>query len=79
MADLQARLQAVLGDAYRVEKELGGAGMSRLFLANEACCTARSSSRSCPPEFASEVSAAHFKQEVELGRGYACPALVLCT
>lgn len=36
MSDLQARLQAALGDAYRVERELGGGGMSRVFLAQEA-------------------------------------------
>ncbi len=35
MSDLQARLQAALGDAYRVERELGGGGMSRVFLAQE--------------------------------------------
>jgi len=33
--DLAARLQAALGDAYRIERELGGGGMSRVFLADE--------------------------------------------
>src|SRR5438094_523604 len=35
MTDLQARLRAALGDAYQVERELGGGGMSRVFLAAE--------------------------------------------
>jgi hypothetical protein len=34
-SDLQARLQAALGDAYRLERELARGGMSRLFLATE--------------------------------------------
>ena len=32
---LPARLQAALGDAYVLERELGGGGMSRLFVATE--------------------------------------------
>jgi hypothetical protein len=34
MTDLQSRLQAALGSAYRVERELGG-GMSRVYVAEE--------------------------------------------
>jgi hypothetical protein len=32
LADLQDRLQQALGTAYRLERELGGGGMSRVFL-----------------------------------------------
>src|SRR5439155_1425493 len=35
MGDLLARLQSALGDPYRIERELGGGGMSRVFLAQE--------------------------------------------
>jgi hypothetical protein len=35
MADLRSQLQAALGDAYTLERELGGGGMSRVFLATE--------------------------------------------
>jgi tetratricopeptide (TPR) repeat protein len=66
MSDLLARLQAALGDAYRIEKELGGGGMSRLFLANEASLHRQVVIKLLPPEFTSEVSAARFKQEIEL-------------
>ncbi len=31
---LRQRLQAALGDAYTLERELGGGGMSRVFLAD---------------------------------------------
>jgi len=56
-------LQAALGDAYRIEKELGGGGMSRLFLATDASLQRQVVIKLLPPEFASEVSAARFKQE----------------
>ncbi len=66
MGDLLARLQSALGDAYRIEKELGGGGMSRLFLATEASLHRQVVIKLLPPEFTSEVSAARFKQEIEL-------------
>src|SRR5438445_10018617 len=66
MGDLLARLQRAVGDAYRVEEELGGGGMSRLFLATEASLHRRVVIKVLPPEFASEVSAARFQQEIAL-------------
>lgn len=33
--ELRDRLQSKLGNAYSVERELGGSGMSRVFLAHE--------------------------------------------
>ena len=66
MGDLLARLQSVLGDAYHVERELGGGGMSRLFLATEASLHRLVVIKLLPPELASEVSATRFKQEFEL-------------
>src|SRR5437899_11958911 len=66
MSDLQARLQAALGDVYQVERELGGGGMSRVFLAMEASLHRAVVIKLLPPEFASEVSEARFKQEIEL-------------
>jgi len=66
MSDLLARLQAALGDTYRIERELGGGGMSRLFLATEASLHRQVVIKLLPPEFTSEVSAARFKQEIEL-------------
>ena len=58
-------MQAALGDAFRVESELGGGGMSRLFLATEASLNRRVVIKLLPPDLASEVSAARFKQEME--------------
>src|SRR5207237_10269916 len=52
VADLQARLQSVLGDAYHIERELGGGGMSRLFLATEASLHRQGAVELLPPQFA---------------------------
>ena len=35
MTDLRDRLQASLGESYRLERELGGGGMSRVFVARD--------------------------------------------
>jgi tetratricopeptide (TPR) repeat protein len=64
--DLTDRVQSVLGDAYRVEKELPPGGMSRLFLATERSLDRRVVVKVLPPELASEVSAARFQREVTL-------------
>src|SRR5213593_3544542 len=66
MSDLLARLQAALGDAYHVEKELGGGGMSRVFLATEASLHRHVVIKLLPPELTSEVSEARFRQEIGL-------------
>src|SRR5438874_12679207 len=64
VADLQARLQSVLGDAYHIERELGGRDMSRLFLATEASLHRQVVIKLLPPDFAREVSATRFRQEI---------------
>lgn len=60
------RLQSALGDAYQIERELTGGGMSRLFLANEASLNRKVVIKLLPPELTSDVSAARFKQEIEI-------------
>jgi serine/threonine-protein kinase len=66
VAELLGRLQSALGDVYRIERELGGGGMSRVFLASEASLHRQVVIKVLPPELASEVSEARFKQEIEL-------------
>ncbi len=63
---LASRLQTAMGDAYRLERELPGGGMSRLFVALEASLNRRVVIKVLPPELASDVSAARFKKEIEL-------------
>jgi len=63
---LASRLQNAIGDAYRLERELPGGGMSRLFVAVEASLNRRVVIKVLPPELTSDVSAQRFKQEIEL-------------
>jgi formylglycine-generating enzyme required for sulfatase activity len=65
VTDLAHTLQLALGDAYRLERELPGGGMSRVFLAMESSLNRQVVIKVLPPEFTSEVSAARFKQEME--------------
>jgi tetratricopeptide (TPR) repeat protein len=66
VSELQARLQAALGDAYHLDRELARGGMSRLFLATEASLNRQVVVKVLPPEIVSEVSTERFKQEIEL-------------
>ncbi len=66
MTDLRDRVQAALGDDYRIERELGGGGMSRLFLTEERSLHRTVVVKVLPPEYASEVFAARFRKEIEL-------------
>jgi hypothetical protein len=73
---LPARLQAALGDAYALERELGGGGMSRLFVATERSLNRQVVIKVLPPELASEVSAARFKKEIEVAAQMQHPHIV---
>ena len=64
---LQAQLQEALGGAYAVERELGGGGMSRGFVAAEAASGGRRVVvKVLPPELAGGVNAERFAHEVEM-------------
>jgi serine/threonine protein kinase/tetratricopeptide (TPR) repeat protein len=62
--ELRHALQDVLGDAYTIERELGGGGMSRVFLAVERSLARRVVIKVLPPEMTSGVSAARFQREI---------------
>jgi formylglycine-generating enzyme required for sulfatase activity/tRNA A-37 threonylcarbamoyl transferase component Bud32 len=64
--ELFGRVQAALGDAFRVESELAAGGMSRIFLATEQSLNRRVVVKVLPPNMTSEVSSARFRQEMEL-------------
>ncbi len=65
-ADLRARLQASLGGAYVVERELGGGGMSRVFLARETALQRTVVAKVLAPELVEGLSAERFAREVRL-------------
>ncbi len=76
MAELQERLQAAVGDAYRIEKELGGGGMSRVFLAEEVDLGRRVVIKVLPPEMAAGVNQERFRREIQLAARLQHPHVV---
>src|SRR5437870_4172154 len=76
VADLQARLQVALGPGYRVEHELGGGGMSRVFLAQERELERRVVVKVLPPEMAAGVNAERFRREIQLAASLQHPHIV---
>src|SRR6184192_1003547 len=76
MGDLLARLQVSLGDAYRIERELGGGGMSRVFLAHETALKRQVVVKVLPPEMAAGVNIERFRREVELAASLQHPHIV---
>jgi tetratricopeptide (TPR) repeat protein len=76
VAELRDRLQSALGDTYRVEQELGGGGMSRVFLAEEVRLGRRVVVKVLPPEMAAGVSAERFEREIQLAAKLQHPHIV---
>ena len=63
---LTVQLQEALGGGYAIERELGGAGMSRVFLAEEVSLHRKVVIKVLPPELASTVSRDRFRREIQL-------------
>jgi len=76
MSELLQLVQAAVGDAYRLEREIEGGGMSYLFLATEASLNRQVVIKLLPPDHASAVSAARFKQETELAANLVHPHIL---
>ena len=59
-----AKLQHELRATYRLERELGGGGMSRVFAAEEVALGRRVALKVLPPELAGELSLERFRREL---------------
>ncbi|HEY9228934.1 MAG TPA: serine/threonine-protein kinase, partial [Gemmatimonadaceae bacterium] len=66
MTDLQSQLQSTLSGAYTLERELGGGGMSRVFLAHEIKLARKVVVKVLSPELAAGISADRFDREIRL-------------
>ena len=64
MTDLRTQLQATLGDGYTLERELGGGGMSRVFVARENALGREVVVKVLAPELSASVSAERFTREI---------------
>ena len=73
---LEPRLQAALGDTYRLLKELGGGGMSRVFLAEETRLGRQVVIKVLPPEMGAAVNIERFEREIQLAARLQHPHIV---
>ena len=76
MSELLGSLQAALGSTYRVERELGGGGMSRVFVATETALGRRVVIKLLSPELGAGISADRFRREIQLAARLQHPHIV---
>ena len=74
--DLHEQLQRTLGDAYTLERELGGGGMSRVFVATERALGRKVVVKVLPSDMAGQVSVDRFKREISLAAQLQHPHIV---
>ena len=75
-ADLREHLQSTLGAVYSIERELGGGGMSRVFVATERALGRRVVVKVLPPELTEGLSTERFRREVLLAAQLQHPSIV---
>jgi tetratricopeptide (TPR) repeat protein/tRNA A-37 threonylcarbamoyl transferase component Bud32 len=73
---LRDELQQTLGTAYTLERELGGGGMSRVFLAEELSLGRKVVVKVLPPEIAAGVNVDRFKREIQMAARLQHPHIV---
>jgi tetratricopeptide (TPR) repeat protein/tRNA A-37 threonylcarbamoyl transferase component Bud32 len=64
--DLREQLQQSLGTTYLLERELGGGGMSRVFVANEQRLNRKVVIKLLSPEMSAGVDVERFEREIQL-------------
>ena len=76
MSDVAEVLAVALGSHYRIERELGGGGMSRVFVAEELALGRRVAIKVLPPELAEGITAERFRREIQLAAQLQHPHIV---
>lgn len=74
--DLRAQLQETVGNSFRVERELGGGGMSRVFVAVDTSLGRKVVLKVLPPEMAAAVRIERFRREIQLAANLQHPHIV---
>jgi serine/threonine-protein kinase len=74
--DLKEQLQRTLGSTYTLERELGGGGMSRVFVAEELSLGRKVVVKVLPPDLAATVNVERFRREIQLAAKLQHPHIV---
>ena len=76
MTDPRTQLQATLGSAYTLERELGGGGMSRVFLAEETALGRKVVVKVLPQDVTAGVNVERFRREILMSAKLQHPHIV---
>jgi serine/threonine protein kinase len=76
VSELREQVQANVGAAYTVERELGGGGMSRVFVLHDATVDQSIVLKILPPELAAGVNLDRFQREIRLATQLQHPCIV---
>src|SRR5215471_1452850 len=74
--ELREQLQALLGGAYQIDRELGGGGMSRVFSATETAFGRKVVIKVLPAELGAGVNVDRFKREIQVAANLQHPHIV---
>lgn len=75
-SDFDSDLRAALGEAYVLDRELTGSGMSRVFVATEKALNRQVVVKVLPPELAAGVNRERFRREIQLAAQLQHPHIV---
>ena len=76
MSNLATRLQTTIGPSFAIERELGGGGMSHVFLVADAALSRRIVVKILPPNPSAKVDAERFRREIQIAAGLQHPCIV---
>lgn len=70
MSNFEVQLRTALSPAYEIERELHGAGMSRVFVATDRSLGRKVVIKVLPPELTAGVNRERFRREIRLPRSF---------
>jgi eukaryotic-like serine/threonine-protein kinase len=76
MPNIAARLQGALGPSFVIERQLGGGGMSHVYLVADAALSRRIVIKILPPNPVGKVDAERFRREIQIVAGLQHPCIV---
>jgi len=76
VSDFQNQVQRSLGSSYTIERELGGGGMSRVFVARDATLRRDVVVKVLPPDLVAGVNVERFRREILVAAGLQHPHIV---
>jgi serine/threonine-protein kinase len=71
-----SRLQSTLGPSFAIERQLGGGGMSNVYVVADAALSRRIVVKMLPPNPSAKVDSDRFRREIQIAAGLQHPCIV---